>query len=423
MMRILFSLAVACVLFIGPLAPGKTLAQNDDPVLVETTRAPDDPIWVGQRISIYLELLSREKVVGTPSFDVPTLDRAIMLQRPGSPLLGSRRIGTNEYVSRRYEFLVYARAPGTLAIPPIRARLRIGNAESPRDVSLESDSVSVEVRLPPGADPGRSLVTSTDFEVTETWDPDSDTATVGDAVTRTITVRARDVLGLALPPMPTSAPPGLRAYPSDPVTDDRSNRGQITGSRTDTTTFVCETAGSASFPALAYVWWNPDSETLDTIRLPEHTLDIAPAPVEPDAARVEPVTTASDHRVAIVSFVIGATFAILFIAFRKRLHDVFVDVRRRIVASEWARFRRCLKACRRNDARDAYACVRAWSDLPESTSEETLAIELRRCQDAIVTPGASWSGDGLAAAIRDHRRSRRHRRSNQARRSDSLNPV
>ena len=139
-------------------------------------------------------------------------------------------------------------------------------------------SLSVEIECPPGSDRIGFLITTESFDVSETWDPKPGPAKVGSVFRRTISQRADQVLGMALPPVPRTAPAGIHVYPSDPIVKDDTERGAFQGTRTETLTYLMEKAGTYSLPAIKFVWWNPKSETLQSHELPAATFDVAPAP-------------------------------------------------------------------------------------------------------------------------------------------------
>ncbi|MHC4949317.1 MAG: hypothetical protein ACYTG1_13875 [Planctomycetota bacterium] len=257
------------------------VARAAEPVLVRVTRRPDGAAWVGQRVSVFVELLSRVELDGTPRFDLPEIDTALLRRFPGSPLLGSERIDGAEYVSRRYEILVYPRTPGPLTVPAIGVRVSAVEDGASRPVALATDPLAVDVRLPPGAEVGRTLITSPEMTVTQTWSPDADELRVGDAIERTITVRARDVIGVALPPAPSTEREGLRLYRAAPVVDETVNRGALTGERTDVLTSMCERPGTVELPALVYTWWDPERERLEQTVLEGRRVTVRPSADEP----------------------------------------------------------------------------------------------------------------------------------------------
>ena len=67
----------------------------------------------------------------------------------------------------------------------------------------------------------------------------------GDALKVTTTIKVTGVAPMFVPPMGAGDPvKGLSYYPASPVLKETENRGQISGSRTETVTIVAENAGN-----------------------------------------------------------------------------------------------------------------------------------------------------------------------------------
>ncbi len=67
-------------------------------------------------------------------------------------------------------------------------------------------------------------------------------------------------------------------YRGSAKVEDHLERGEFTGERRETLTYLLPRAGSFTLPALGYTWWNPDTRTLESTMLEAVTVDVAPAP-------------------------------------------------------------------------------------------------------------------------------------------------
>ncbi len=74
----------------------------------------------------------------------------------------------------------------------------------------------------------------------------------------------------------------MSLYQNDPVIDDKNNRGDLTGKRTDSATYVCERVGDFEMPALVITWWDIKREVLkrETLSSVTVTVNAAPPPVD-----------------------------------------------------------------------------------------------------------------------------------------------
>ena len=97
-----------------------------------------------------------------------------------------------------------------------------------------------------GVDPSRPVVATTELKLDQHWKPEPTTAfKAGDALVRTITRQAADIPAMAMLDLAFAAPPGVRVYVDPPQTDDRVERGDLTGRRTDGSP-MCSSAAARS---------------------------------------------------------------------------------------------------------------------------------------------------------------------------------
>jgi hypothetical protein len=139
---------------------------------------------------------------------------------------------------------------------------------------LQTDPVSVEVKLPPGAEGLATLISTRSLKATEVWQPKPGPAKAGDAFTRTITFSASDVPAMAFPPFPETEIPGLGIYPKAPRLSDQSERGALRGERQETITYICKRPGRFVVPAARFTWWDLDHHQLQTVHFPQRIFEV-----------------------------------------------------------------------------------------------------------------------------------------------------
>ena len=377
------------------------LSSLQEPVQLRTELRPTGEVWVGQRVSLYVTVVMAGRPDHSPRFDLPALGGAVFLQAPGSPLLGTEAIAGVEHTTQRFELLLYAQRPGELEVPPVRVRTSLAGEEH----TGETGAFLLKARLPEGVDAGTALITTDELRLEQRWDPAPATSVVGQALRREVTVRTRDVLGLAVPPMPVPEIPGLAAYPADPLVEDRMSRGRLTGARTDAVTFVFAAPGTYELPALVYRWWNPETRRLERRELEGVSITVEP---DPDAPAPEELVSGSSGVGRWIAILIGALAAGAAWLLRRRLGTRWNAWRARRAAGEAAHFRRLVLACRANDPAAAWRALVAWvgraaptdrapvvGELARSLGRPELEREAEVLQRALLTQGASWSGAAL----------------------------
>lgn len=242
-------------------------------------------IWVGQRVTVVVELVSPGFFAGSPAFDLPQVPGVIVCPPDDRPVVSSESIGDVSCAVQRHELAVFAQRAGRVEIPSFAVRFgsRQGTAEAV-DQRVTTDPIIFETRLPPGAEGLTTLITAHDLRATETWRPEPASAKVGDAFARTIVFSAPDVPAMMLPAVPAPNVDGLGVYPKAPQVRDFNDRGRRLGERTESISYVCERPGRVQVPAMKLTWWDSDHQQLKVVEFPARAFDVAPNPALTPAA-------------------------------------------------------------------------------------------------------------------------------------------
>ena len=163
-----------------------------EPVRMRSSLVKPGPVWVGQRVTLKVELLTTTFFAGAPVFQLPTIPQALLMQIEDHPVLGTEQVDDTTYNVQRHELSLFMLRPGVYTVPPFTIRfasaLRYG--EPPVEHQLTTQAIQVEARMPPGAEHLPSLISTRALRVTQTWQPQPEQAHLGDAFTRTITLSA-----------------------------------------------------------------------------------------------------------------------------------------------------------------------------------------------------------------------------------------
>jgi len=376
---------------------------TEQPAFAELVMPKDSAPWVGQRMVFAVEVAVEGRFSGSTLFDLPPVIGAILMKPEERPVLSSRTVDDKEYSVQRHEFSLFCQEGGEIAVS--ETRVRCGSiksfGESPARHTLRVPSFKVTPRVPEGAKPGQVVVSTTRLEVNETWDPRPMDAKVGDAFRRQVTLRAADVPGMLLPRIPKPELEGMAVYTSEPEVADRTERGEFTGTRVDTLTYLCERAGTVEIPPVLYRWWNPVKSAWEERNLPAMTLSVAPNPnygptESNDGAQVGSSTGSFSMWWALVLAVV--VFLCIWM------------LRRRKPSAEAQSFREVLRACRDNDATGVYNAVTRWRFLSDSlpaAPPAEVTSELTSAQRVIVGLAPSWNGLRLKKSLKSWRRAAR----------------
>ncbi|HEY7119569.1 MAG TPA: hypothetical protein VH475_23455 [Tepidisphaeraceae bacterium] len=277
------------VFFLLVLLPG--FAADAQQPRIRAALATQGDCWVGQRLTLVVELLVPGFFSGAPAFDLPDPQGLILVPPTQRPTLGTEVIDGTSYTVQRHELSVLARRGGAQTIPPLTVRFHFKRQPLDKDAvpaTLSTAPLTFTARMPPGAEHLGSIISARDLTAVESWKPQPGKAKVGDAFTRTISFAAPDVPAMAFPPFPTPSVDGLGIYPKAPEVIDHDDRGQMRGERRDSVTYLCQRPGRFTVPPVRMSWFDIQSRKVRVIDFPARTFD-----VEPNPAMANPETAPS----------------------------------------------------------------------------------------------------------------------------------
>jgi len=145
-------------------------------------------------------------------------------------------------------------------------------------IRIRSESHTIEVLPTPNDYPASQVWLPTPaLHINDSWDDNSPTLTVGEPVTRTLTISAANLTAAQLPDLILPATAQLKIYPDQAQDEDRVIANGLMGQRSFSSAIVPSIAGTIQVPAIEMVWWNTDSKQLEVTTVPAKTLTVSPA--------------------------------------------------------------------------------------------------------------------------------------------------
>lgn len=374
--------------------------------------------WTGQQVTVNLDLKTTGFSFFNSHFNLPEVSGAFLMQTDTTTIKFSEKIDGETWQVIRYPLALYPQKAGQLEIPSIAVRFTtsasFGSAE--KAFEFRTEPLQLKVLSPPGTKDGELVITTTSFELSHDWQPQSGVAQTGDAFSLTVTRRAGDISGMLLPPLPVFQAEGLAAYPQTPEVNDKTNRGDLTGERIDSIIWVVEKPGTYDIPGIRFQWWDPGSRELKQQIVPGLSLEILPSPAHRTATNnnVSSGQSAKDYFWLLI--IVFAVLTAGFIWFRygrkttRPAHD-----------TEKSTFTALQKACKSNNAGQTHTSLHTWlawaspmgmsntrsltlSEFAQAYDDTQLAAEFRRLQEALVSSDSNWQGSGLLSALQRIRR-------------------
>lgn len=348
--------------------------------IVRTTVKPESGVVLGQHVRVLVDVMFPGDMPRPPRVSLPEMAGAQIVRYETQATTMNDRIDGKEHVGQRFEFALYPRRGGALEMPAPQVTLLDRAGEETGRIA--GTPTRIEVTVPTGVDPSKPVVATTALKLDQRWQPEPTTALkAGDALVRTITRQGADMPGMAMLDLAFAAPPGVRVYVDPPQTDDRVERGDLTGRRTDRVTYVFERGGSFPIDAVVQPWWDLEAGRLRQAQGPGATVAVV-------AVATPPASTGDRLELWLYVLTTAAGLLALLWWAWPRLKAAHKERRARWEASELKAFRDLQEACRRGDARDVYHAFSVWR---RRSDRAAAVVELAEEIESVVFSSAAWS--------------------------------
>ncbi|MDN3683028.1 hypothetical protein QWZ04_22235 [Vibrio tapetis subsp. quintayensis] len=256
---------------------------SDSPVLVDSKRAQIDKkkatildkYYVNDQIKLYIEVSTPTWFAGGTDIGYIDLPHAIVRQSNQLATNYTTREKGQTWSKQRWEIPLFPQQSGMFTLPSIPVSVIVAD-ENRQKVPLEfmTPSLSFNAVLPSGLlDSSQSWFSATDASIQESWQLSRSELKVGDSVTHTVTIKARDTLSIFLPSMlALQNNDATQAYSSPHELTDQQMRGEYVATRKESRTYVIQKGGELVFPSVHFHWWNSETARVEELVLPGHRL-------------------------------------------------------------------------------------------------------------------------------------------------------
>lgn len=160
--------------------------------------------------------------------------------------------------------------------------MRLPSMLTGRAVSVNSPALILNASPRPAGVQG-DFLPAQKVVLSETYSPDAQNASVGDAITRTVTLAAAGTTDSSLPDIVFPDADGYKQYPEKPESKTVFQGDLPVAKQTRQTVFVLSKAGKVVLPALQVPWYDTVSKSVKYASLPERTLTVAGTALSPAA--------------------------------------------------------------------------------------------------------------------------------------------
>jgi hypothetical protein len=210
-----------------------------------------------------------------------------------------KQVNGKDYIVVESEYAIFPENSGELSIPALRysgiARL---NYERKR-IALTTKEQILSVKPRPAEALNTSWLPASAVSLSDNWGNDKPTMTVGEPVTRNITLSAQGLTAAQLPPLLIEQNEDLKIYRDQAQLEDNTNAQGVTGHRIESMAIVPNKSGPLTFPEIRVQWWDTVNEHMATALLPSETFQVLPgAATSPPPAEVTAIPPPNNDALA-----------------------------------------------------------------------------------------------------------------------------
>ena len=251
------------------------------PIYTETTVDTNTP-YVGQQVILTHRLYTSVQLRDFALSEL-TIDKA-ELHRLGDTQY-QKVINGRNYLVLEVKYAIFPQAKGTLIIPSLRfAAYEVNNRSQfgvfnnrGNQIIRDTESKVLEVNALPSHASIDGWMPSTSVTMEQRWSGDIDSVTVGEPVTRTITIRAEGLSAAQITPLQEPQGDNYRGYPDQPQLDEIITPNGLAATRIESLALVPNKPGEIVLPAVQLVWWDTNSNQPRIASLSPITLQVSPS--------------------------------------------------------------------------------------------------------------------------------------------------
>lgn len=273
--------------------------------------------YVQQQINYTLTIYDTGGLQGDePSFMVGG-DNWI-IKNLGAPQIKNRVVNGKNLREIKFYYALFAQKSGELTVPEVRFNGYYLSRDSRKDpfgdifkddmfisgfgmadvfatrnpVVLTAKPIKVDVRPAAPENNGNWWLPAEEVKLYAEFSPVNPIFKIGEAVNRTIYLKATGIIDTQLPEINFGATPGLKQYPEKPETKMTVENGKVISLEKISNVYIPNRAGAMTLPEVSVEWFNVRTGKMEKAALPSMQIEVLPGTGMPEE-KIEPVTNAS----------------------------------------------------------------------------------------------------------------------------------
>ncbi|KPM01743.1 BatD family protein [Vibrio splendidus] len=225
-------------------------------------------VSVNEQVILNIEVATPRWLTGGTRIGSIEIPNVIAKQRNQLATNYTERVNGTTWSRQRWEVTLYPMTSGEFVIPTVPVRVQVSAPDGSNvGGTLYTQPIKFEASLPSGLlDNESPWFSATEVDTEQQWLRSSENLKVGDAITRTVTIKAKDSLSVLLPDvLNNESTQQYQAYPQPNRLDDTQDRGNYRSSRIEETVYVIQQGGEFTLPEFSFQWWDSKNQRLETV--------------------------------------------------------------------------------------------------------------------------------------------------------------
>jgi len=416
----------------------QSAAAGSNEALYLDVAVSDNEVYVQAQV-IYTVRLFQRVSLAKASLTEPQADN-VMVEKLGDDTQFNTQVNGVNYTVIERKYALFPQKSGSLTIAPLTLTAQVVSQGRPAYGSIYSTQqakttriYSVPVQLTVLAAPAqftaKHWLAAEQLHLEQTWSNKEQTITVGEPLTRTLTLLAKGVTASQLPEFTLDDNnTSLKTYPDQAVLKNQHNADGVIAFREQKIALIPSKPGQYQVKAIEIPWFNTITGQQEIARLPAITITAVakegaiidletanPVPIVELPQVIAPsvsVEAENTWKWLALSFAVGWLLTLLYLVVKrlKARPAKVVDVNEAMPLKTV--IKQLEAACKANDAVNAKLALTQWLNLqyPGLNLDSIMALCGRELQDEILglnqylysQEEGRWSGAHLAELVRTH---------------------
>jgi len=313
---------------------------------------------------------------------------------------------------------------GEVMVPSTRRNSFLSFGET-KPVSVIGEEIELNIRPIPASYQGAWLPSEL-LTIHQEWQPKEEQFTVGEPITRIITLTAAGLSEEQLPEINMQMPQGLKVYPDQAELHTGMNNDRLVSQKVRNFAIVANKAGTYQIPEISIPWWNTVTNNYQQATIPTQTITILPSneqvdnqpivlPTEKALNQATPETIIVQQSswlqwLFLLLWLLTTLAWIITYLLQKRQHTSKNVIQQPVNDHYLA----LLAACKKNDGEQIFTLLVPWFNSISTQKISTLSQVVRYCNHQGLIAAISelqqsfygkernnWQGKALAQALTD----------------------